>query len=310
MKKSLLIITSFILMCIMFIGCAQTDATITTSKELNKNLNMLSNTVKRLDTIDNEYLMDNELYSLGNISSTPTPHKTTQTLIANSSNVIIEENNINDKENKLQDELRSALTDEIISRLYCDENGNCKLCKEEFICDNDGICNSCNETIICDEFGNCTDCKSSLDFNDKNECSNCNKKFISKDNKIQLPSNTITKLNKISNINNELKVNKLSLLNNDNIEDINNNVIDNNNELVNNVNNVYDSNSTLNSSLDTLKEQHIFEDSDVKNEDYLNQNNLTTQTNNQNLEEKTIDYNQENNQKFPLVSIIVHSTVY
>ena len=85
MKKTILLITSFILVCIMFVGCTKTDATISTSKELNKNLNLLSNTVKRLDTIDNQYLMDNELYALNRISATPTPHKTESIAIANSS---------------------------------------------------------------------------------------------------------------------------------------------------------------------------------------------------------------------------------
>ena len=60
MKKTLLIITSLILLCIMIVGCQTTDATITTSNELNKNLNLLSNTVSRLDTIDNEYLVSND----------------------------------------------------------------------------------------------------------------------------------------------------------------------------------------------------------------------------------------------------------
>ena len=41
MKKSLIILTSLILLCIMTIGCGKTDATITASTELNKNLNLL-----------------------------------------------------------------------------------------------------------------------------------------------------------------------------------------------------------------------------------------------------------------------------
>ena len=293
MKKSLLIITSFILMCIIFIGCAQTDASITTSKELNKNLNMLSNTVKRLDTIDNEYLMDNELYSLGNISTTPTPHKTTQTLLANSTDVIIEDNENNLKNINLQDELKSALEDEIISRLYCDENGNCKICTNEFYCDDDGICNSCNETIICDELGNCKDCKTTLNFNDKNECTNCNKNCVSNDITNQPSNDTLLKLKRISNINNELKVDKLSLINDtentstivDNIDN-NHNVIDNNIIIDdNNSNNSLNNNTNVNSNIST-----DFED------DFVNTNtndNLTNQTNNSNIIENNTSNSQE-----------------
>jgi len=63
MKKTLITLTSLLLICIIMIGCNSTDATISTSQDLNKNLNILSNTVRRLDTIDNAYLMSSDLYS-------------------------------------------------------------------------------------------------------------------------------------------------------------------------------------------------------------------------------------------------------
>ena len=176
MKKNILVITSLILLCILTIGCTSTNANIDTSKELNKSLDILSNTVSRLDTIDNEYLISNELYSLDNtLKSNPSPHYSTKTILANSNSVIIEDN-IEISEINLTEEIKK----EIINRLYCDENGNCKLCKEKYYCDNDGICNNCNEIVICDEKGNCTSCGNTLILDENNNCSTC-KKLRSKD---------------------------------------------------------------------------------------------------------------------------------
>ena len=116
MKKTFVVLTSLILLCIILIGCNSTNATITASKDLNKNLNILSNTVKRLDTVDNEYLVNNDLYSIETISNNvPAPHTTPRTRLANSYNVIIDDNKTT---------LTNALTQEIINRLYCTEDGN------------------------------------------------------------------------------------------------------------------------------------------------------------------------------------------
>jgi len=155
MKKTFLIITSLILLCIMIVGCQTTNATITTSNELNKNLNLLSNTINRLDTVDNAYLVSNELYTLNNNNTVPTQKKTYKNILAknNSDDITINADTIS-----LNDDLKKALSNELINRIYCDSDGNCKICNEKFICNDNNMCNSCNKTIICDSNGNCTSC--------------------------------------------------------------------------------------------------------------------------------------------------------
>ena len=279
-------------MCIIFVGCAKADATITTSKELNKNLNLLSNTVKRLDTIDNQYLMDNELYSLNNISATPTPHRTDSITLANSYNVIIPEDEISAEKITLQEDLKSALQNEIINRLYCDNNGNCKLCKDTFICDDDGVCNSCNETIICDEFGNCKECKSELNLNEEKQCSNCNTNCNTNSCNNSMSIDTISTLQKISNTNEKLKINNLTqpenttqVLHENPRFTIDDNSIDDNNYNITDNNNTFDiKNNNLNN---TIKSNNIDKDF----EEYKIQDNLTIQTNNTNTTEENTQNN-------------------
>ena len=177
MKKPLIIITSLILMCIMFVGCTNTDASITTSKSLNKNLNLLSNTVSRLDTIDNNYLVNSDIYTQSDRLNfvAPTPNKAGKTVIANS-NAIIFNNPSNTSA------LQDVLKDEIISRIYCDEDGNCRICKDTYTCNDNDMCGSCNQTIICDENGNCTSCDNILYLDNDNACSTCKTNCISSEN--------------------------------------------------------------------------------------------------------------------------------
>ena len=234
MKKTFIILTSLLLICIIFLGCNTANSTINTSKELNKNLNILSNTVNKLDTVNNEYLVSNELYSLQNTNKATIPLKTEKTRLANSTNVsIIDEKN---------SELKELLKDEIISRLYCDSEGNCKLCNEPYICDSNGICSSCNKSIICDENGNCTYCKDTLVINDNN-CENCNNSCVSNTlSNHQLSQNTKLNLQKISNLNKTSSVQNIDKVNYD--DDININVVDN-------ISNPEDTNTTENPNTDT-----------------------------------------------------------
>ena len=88
MKKSIIALTSLSLLCFVMLGCTKADPTLTTSKELNKNLNILSNTINRLDSINNEYLVNNDLYSINKLSNMPTPRKAEATRLASSKNVI------------------------------------------------------------------------------------------------------------------------------------------------------------------------------------------------------------------------------
>lgn len=310
MKKTFIIITSLLLICVMLIGCNSTDATIQASKELNKNLNLLYNTVNRLDTVDNEYLVSNDIYELNkiNASNVPSPNKTRTRVLAKSnlnepqvSYTTIQEipdsledtkvkltstEDLKADEISLKDDLTQALKNELINRLYCDSNGNCKLCKNKYTCSDNGVCNSCNQTVICDSNGNCTSCKNTLVLDNNNNCSSCKKSCVTTTPNTNLNSQTKSCLQKISANNQKLDVELLSINNNDlvvkndsdkvdtltdtniNIHDTNNKVIDNNTIVKNNnVNNIdtnntdnnitnYD-NNTIKNTIDLPKEEII-----------------------------------------------------
>lgn len=310
MKKTFIIITSLLLICVMLIGCNSTDATIQASKELNKNLNLLYNTVNRLDTVDNEYLVSNDIYELNkiNASNVPSPNKTRTRVLAKSnlnepqvSYTTIQEipdsledtkvkltstEDLKADEISLKDDLTQALKNELINRLYCDSNGNCKLCKNKYTCSDNGVCNSCNQTVICDSNGNCTSCKNTLVLDNNNNCSSCKKSCVTTTPNTNLNSQTKSCLQKISANNQKLDVELLSTNNNDlvvkndsdrvdaltdtniNIHDTNNNVIDNNtivkNNNVNNIdtNNIDNNitnfdNNTIKNTIDLPKEEII-----------------------------------------------------
>ena len=238
MKKTLLIITSLIMLCILTIGCQTTDATITTSNELNKNLNLLSNTVSRLDTVDNEYLVNNEIYTLN--SNTPTPQMVEKKTLAY---------NINADQISLNDDLQKALTNELINRIYCDSNGNCKICDEKFVCNDDNMCGSCNQTIVCDSNGNCTSCNKTLYIDENNNCTNCKASCVTNKCNSNISDSTKTLLQKISTKNKELVAEPIAL--NNTINDLPINIDSDNDILVDDNNLSYnDTNQTLNNNID------------------------------------------------------------
>lgn len=172
MKKFIITLTSLILICIVLIGCNSNETVETTSKELNKNLNILSNTVKRLDTIDNEYLINNDIYNITSQTlQAPRPvQKTEKSILAVNKKII--ENNAS-----IQEFIKENLKDEIVKNIYCDENGNCTICTNKYICNDQGVCTSCNKTYLCDSEGNCLSCEQPLNCKDNN-CSSCNNECI------------------------------------------------------------------------------------------------------------------------------------
>ena len=265
MKKTFIILTSLILICIMLIGCNTTDATITTSKELNKNLNLLLNTVNRMDTVDNDYLVSNDLYSLNAINTTvPTPNKAYKNVLAYNPTVTskeVQNNEIIADEVSLKDDLTNALKNELVNRLYCDSNGNCRLCNNKFTCNDNGVCNSCNNTIICDKDGNCTNCKKQLII-DNNNCANCKTTCVTSTPNANLSTTTKDCLKRISANNSKLDVQLLSLENNDSISD-NNNI----NRDIDNINVDIVNNDKIGDSIITDKKFDTITNTTVKNEE-------------------------------------------
>ncbi len=320
MKKSFVILTSILLMCIMLIGCAEGNITLNTSRDLNKNLNILSNAVKRLDTVDNDYLINDDLYAVEEISTESNKINGEKlsniTILANTDNVI-QENEVTANQVALKDDLKEALKDDIISRLYCDENGNCKLCGETFVCDNDGTCNSCNKTIICDENGNCTTCGNTLYLNENNSCNSCNKSCVSSENCNSIPSNISDKLLRISSDNKELIADKLSYTNLDE-----NNAVLQNEKIETKLNNNDNNMPYLTSEVNVIDKKMYATDNnmsskshnaklkDLRNIDNYNTNNdnISVQNNDENFTNNNEDsedkMTNENNENSPSVRII------
>ena len=329
MKKTLIIITSLIMICIMLIGCNSTDATITTSKELNKNLNLLMNTVNRLDTIDNDYLVSNDVYSLNTVkaSAVPTPNKMYKNVLAsnNENNDIINDDNkefttleLKADEVSLKDDLTNALKNELVNRLYCDQNGNCKICKQPYTCNNNNMCNNCNQTIICDSNGNCTSCKKQLVLDNNNNCSSCKSSCITTTPNTNISPSTSSCLKRISANNKKLKVDLLATENNDlvlniddNNENLNNDIIDDNKIVVDNISrdNVNNSNiQDTNSNINTNNNNYNFSQKPIVIDNANNKNisNSTTSTdtsdNNNNTNNNTSnDDNQDSNKPYRII---------
>ncbi len=74
MKKSSLIITGVMCGSLLLFGCANPSEPATVSRSLENNLNNLSTAVKRLDTIDNSYLSNPDIYPLTSSITTPAPN--------------------------------------------------------------------------------------------------------------------------------------------------------------------------------------------------------------------------------------------
>lgn len=314
MKKFFITLTSLILICIITIGCGQTDANLETSKALNKNLNLLTNTINRLDAIDNEYLVNNELYSIENINTLtqlPTQNKTGEAIkLASSFNVIINEDNISTQ-------LKEALSNEIINRLFCDQNGNCKLCNEKYICDSNGNCSSCNQTVICDNNGNCTQCGNTLNI-ENNNCSNCGSNCVKTTNSNTCGNAILNNLQTISNHNKDLEIEFLNMKNNDildNSMDINvnmsryndnliqptqyyanENIIQNNNDFSSNVN-TSDNKFDLTNQTETTN-SNITDDDNNSSDDNISEDNKTTTDEDDSIavnEDNELDDSENNN---------------
>lgn len=247
-------------------GCGQTDANIETGKALQKNLNLLSNTINRLDTVNNEHLVNKDIYTLNKIdmsTNTPTPNKVEKIKLANSFNV-----KTTDKSN-IKDTLKEALENEIINRLFCDNDGNCKLCNEKFLCDENGICSSCKQTIVCDQYGNCSQCGNIL-YNNNGNCLSCNSECVSKDKCLTLGQETIKNLRRISTANKEPEI---ELLNR-----IDNNISDNNHTFDDNISIVNDNFLNERTKVSPQNNDEYFTSNSKYNKNIVSYDNLYSQT--------------------------------
>lgn len=163
MKKKYLIIMSCLLLTIVLFGCTETPAHISVSRSLDKNLNNLSYTVSKLDTIDNKTIANPDMYGTMQTFATPSNNSSTKITLMSFNP---------------QEQVSNYLFNKMISNYTCDSNGNCYLCNNSFGDGRNSTCSSCDGKIICDKFGNCTSCKNQLNLTNDGTCLNCNFKCI------------------------------------------------------------------------------------------------------------------------------------
>lgn len=73
MKKSSILLTTALCGSFLFLGCTNTTPTANISKSLEHNLTVLTNTINRLDTIDNSYLSNPDIYPITTTVNAPAP---------------------------------------------------------------------------------------------------------------------------------------------------------------------------------------------------------------------------------------------
>lgn len=61
MKKTIVVATSLSTAALLLVGCSQPTTSAQIAEKINKNLNVLGSTVRRMDTIDNDYIANQDL---------------------------------------------------------------------------------------------------------------------------------------------------------------------------------------------------------------------------------------------------------
>ena len=92
MKKSSVILTSVVCGGLLLLGCTTPSTPANVAKSLESNLNCLTTTINKLDTIDNSYLSNPDIYPITNSITTPAPNlnkKSIAKVSANNLNVFI-----------------------------------------------------------------------------------------------------------------------------------------------------------------------------------------------------------------------------
>lgn len=153
MKK----IISLLIMCTLFVsvlvGCQKESSAHIIAKNLDKNLNSLSITVNKMDTIDNKYIANPDLYS-----SIGTPNQSKNKYYA----LTFKETDT--QNNEINDLVKQLLVNKIKENLLnqnTTSSDNCYSCQK--YCDNNGNCyyTDCNgNNYVCDSYGNCNTCSS------------------------------------------------------------------------------------------------------------------------------------------------------
>lgn len=176
-KKILKYTLSILLICVLLTGCTNQTTQAQVGKNLDKKLSNLYNTVKNLDTIDNNYISNPDLHITNKSTNLVKNIDNLSTISMKNYNInkLIKFDNETDKTNKI---LQDLLVKELERRISLNNNGYCNNCENPYNCDENGYCNNCGDAILCDENGNCTYCNKKIILNKENKCNSCNKSYL------------------------------------------------------------------------------------------------------------------------------------
>ena len=179
MKKLLSFILTLVLVTLFATGCNEASISYEQlSDNISNKLDKLSLSVTKLDTIDNQYIANPDIFpstsQVAYIVPNPTITKQENAEPLSEQNIVKNIIASNTNEN-----LQDALINKLINNLKCDNDGNCYICGNNYGNTDNNSCNSCNNSIICDSNGNCTYCNNCLTLDSFGNCTSCNKSCTS-----------------------------------------------------------------------------------------------------------------------------------
>lgn len=128
MKKILSVIIMCLLITTFLVACKQESTASIVAKDLDKNLNKLSVTVNKMDTIDNNYIANPDIYSS---ISTPSPSYRNKKFAltfnetTNNTNDIVKQLLVNRIKENLLNQNNQSNENTFKCQKYCDSNGSC-----------------------------------------------------------------------------------------------------------------------------------------------------------------------------------------
>ena len=177
MKKILSFMIVVVLVAVFLIGCNETTVTCENlSENINMKLDRLTQTVTKLDTIDNQYIANPDIFPNHSVVSyiVPNPQKPE---IYNPEKTITEPNKIVRRiiasTLDTNDIIEDLLIEKLHDNLKQDEKGNCYICGNSYTDNDNNHCCDCNSMIMCDENGNCTYCNNCLQLDESGKCLSC-----------------------------------------------------------------------------------------------------------------------------------------
>lgn len=204
MKKIFLCITSLILATTFLVGCTQANINATTTaKNLKHNLNILSNTVSKMDTIDNEYIASPDLLPTENINLMTNENTPPIKALAiqsckpinsmNDIDCLVPQVECDDDECKI--ELNKTEKNKPIEMVDSfDNQSNSKIEKisttddkindllkqaiiNKLLSNKNGQCRMCGEQFTCNSNNSCSNCNNTALCDNAGNCSSCGKKL-------------------------------------------------------------------------------------------------------------------------------------